>query len=87
MIRIIFITFFIFLNSYNAFATPDIRISDNDGDILDIGSDGTVQTSDTNDGMDSTLLGSADIRISDNDGDILDINPDGSVTVVAGAPY
>lgn len=58
----------------------DIRITDGDGDVLDISSSGELNVSTTDDGTQASG-GSIDIRISDNNGDVLDINSDGTITL------
>ncbi len=66
-------------------AAKDIRISDNDGDVLDISSTGTVVFSFTNDTSSGTT-GAHDRRISDNDGEVLNINSDGSINITFNRP-
>ncbi len=45
MIRNLLVILFVFIGSMSAYATPDFRISDNDGNILNINSDGTLPIS------------------------------------------
>lgn len=62
-------------------ASQDYRIVDNEGDVLDITSDGklTFGTNDNTNMYPSNGAVAPDVRISDNDGEVLNINSDGSV--------
>lgn len=62
-------------------AAIDIRLSDNDGDVVDISEDGELQTSSTNTVSADSATKAPDKRISDDDGDVLDINSDGSINL------
>lgn len=60
----------------------DIRISDEQGDVLDIASDGTIPLLASDGNTTKTVAaGANDVRISDADGDVLAINSNGTVTV------
>ena len=73
------------LSTRMAFAeSTDIRISDRDGHVLGITSDGKFQISGTNEGQGTSLPGAQDIRVCDDDGDCLNINSNGSITITNG---
>lgn len=74
--------------SQNAFSAvaPDMRISDNDGDVLVVNSDSTLTLSTISTSGTGTALGSIDKRICDDQGDCLGVNPDGSFNATVGAP-
>lgn len=77
--RILFLL--LFLISSNAYAiSTDTRISDNDGDVLDITSAGLLQINTVNTSGTPTTGASDTIRISDNDGDIIAILSTGELT-------
>lgn len=58
----------------------DIRISDNDGQVLSVNSSNYLTITQTNDG--STGTGRAkDIRVSDNAGDVASITAGGALNV------
>lgn len=81
--KMIVLLFMILMFSSPAFAAvaKDMRISDNDGDVLAISS-GTITITTTNTAGTASASTARDSRISDNDGDILSINSDGSVNAV-----
>lgn len=77
MLKLFFLIFGIFFSSNVYAAAPDIRISDNDGHVLNINSDGTVPI--TGGGFTSPAdedLDMAGFMIEDNAGAGLDFDPD-----------
>ncbi len=82
--RLLIIILSLLITTSSYAAPKDIRISDADGDVLDINTNGTLPTSSTIDATGTLKPGAKDIRICDSDGDCLDINPDGSVTTTNG---
>jgi hypothetical protein len=78
---------FLLLTSNVFAAANDARISDKDGDVLSINSDGTANITTTNTLGSGTAFGALDKRVSDNDGHSLTVNSDGTVTAVVGSPY
>lgn len=81
------ILFLIATPSFAAVA-PDVRITDNDCDTLDISASGELMTSSTNETPSGNCgPGAPDVRICDEEGHCLDIASDGSITGVSGAPY
>ena len=61
-------------------AARDIRISDGDGHVLQLDSNGKPTFSTVNEGC-AASGGAKDMRISDNDGDVLKVNSDCSITI------
>ena len=64
---------------------PDIRISDNDGQVLDVTTAKKLTATTTAPTASTEPYASQApvIRITDNDGDILEINADGSINVTS----
>jgi len=84
--KILLFVLFIILPNLLYAAAKDARISDKDGDVLEVASDGTIVISTTNVPGSAQFIGALDRRICDNQGDCLVINADGSANATLGAP-
>jgi len=81
MKRVFLILFATLLVPLLAFAAaPDRRISDGDGDVADITSDGKLQLSFSDDGTQASG-GAEDMRVSDSDGTVADISSTGTLQI------
>ena len=80
MIRYLLAISFLLLFSNQAYAVvPDMRISDNDSDVIAITSGGALTITTTNTPGTPSRSVATDIRISDDQSDVLVVNTNGSL--------